>query len=79
MNYFFWGISDDQPPSIIGEPQPAYCNKPACDVGDTVTIYFKEKETIRIRCISSGRPKVRLISQFSYSAPSLNRHLLCSR
>ncbi|XP_076102327.1 neuroglian-like isoform X2 [Mytilus galloprovincialis] len=47
------------PPSIILEPKPAYCSLPACDIGDTVTIYFKVEEKIRIRCNASGRPDVK--------------------
>ncbi|XP_052085524.1 neural cell adhesion molecule L1-like protein [Mytilus californianus] len=49
---------DDQPPSIIEEPTPFHCSESTCDVGDTVTIYFKRQDTIKIHCKASGRPEV---------------------
>lgn len=51
-------IVDDIPPSIVQEPESEYCNEDYCDIGDKVTIYFKENEPIEITCVGSGRPNV---------------------
>lgn len=48
----------DIPPSIVQNPEALYCYEDSCEIGDMVTIYFKEDEPIDIQCIGNGRPNV---------------------